>query len=364
MKSYKNLWNTFISDENIEESIRTVCKHKTTRKKFKDLYEHPEKYKKWIKGQALDYKNTKHKPIEIYDGIQRKKRRIVVPSFREQIIHHMVVNTLKPIIMRPMYRHSYGSIPGRGVHLAKKHIVKVISKGGRDVKYVLKMDISKYFESIPHDKLKSRVSKTIKDEQFLKVLFEIIDVTDKGIPLGFYTSQWFANWYLTDLDHYIKEELKAKYYFRYMDDMVIFGSNKRELHKTRDAIEIELEKLGLEMKNDWQVFRFNNGSKYRFLDFMGFRFYRNRVTLRRSIMFKASRKARKMSKKEKPTIYDIRQMLSYFGWLGNTNTYGAYAKWVKPYVSHKQMRRRISNYDRRKNNGLSSSTRNTGAKTA
>lgn len=346
MRTYKNLWDTFISDENIREAITNVCKHKTNRRKFKDLHDHPEKYMDWIRKEAMDFRNTKHTPIEIYDGIQRKKRTIIVPSFREQIIHHMIVNILKPIIMKPLYEHSYGSIPNRGAHLAKKNIQKVIRKGGRNIKYVLKMDVRKYFDSIPHDKLKELIAKKIKDERFKSILFEIVDVTEQGIPLGFYTSQWIANWYLSDLDHFIKEQLKAVYYYRYMDDMVIFGSNKRQLHSMREAIAKELEKLGLEMKDNWQVFRFENNGKYRFLDFMGFRFYRDRTTLRRSIFYKACRKARKIARKEKTTVYDARQMLSYIGWIDSTNTYGAYLKYIKPYVSFKRLRLKVSKHDK------------------
>ena len=363
MKSYNHLYEKFLSEENIDEAIKNVCRHKTTRTKFKDLHDNPEKYKPWIRKSAANFKNGEHTPLEIYDGIQRKKRTIIVPSFREQIVHHMAVNVLKPIFMRPMYEHSYGSIPGRGAHLAKKRIKKVISKGGRDIKYVLKMDVRKYFDSIPHDIIKAKLARLIRDEKFLAILYEIIDVTDKGIPLGFYTSQWFANWYLTNLDHYIKEVLRVKHYFRYMDDMVIFGSNKKRLHQVRRDIEAELAKLGLEMKGDWQIFRFENNGRYRFLDFMGFRFYRNRITLRRSIFYKACRKARKISQKDKATLFDARQMLSYLGWLDATDTYGAYMQYIKPYVCFRRLKKRIANYDRRLAHDISEGTRNTGRKT-
>lgn len=348
MKTYKNLWDIFVSDENIYEAIRNVCKHKTTRKKFKDLHDHPEKYIDWIRREALNFHNSGHTPLEIYDGIQRKKRTIIVPDFREQIVHHMAVNVLKPIIMKSMYYHSYGSIPGKGAHKAAAHIRKVIAKGGRDIKFVLKMDVRKYFDSVPHDKLMELIERKIKDTRFVALMREIVNVTDEGIPLGFYTSQWFANWFLSNLDHFIKERLHAKHYYRYMDDMVIFGSNKRRLHEMRRAIATELNKLGLEMKGNWQVFRFHNGKKYRFLDFMGFRFYRTRVTLRRSIMYRICRKAKAMSKKEKETIYDIRQMLSYLGWLKATDTYGIYIERVKPFVNFKRYKKRISSYDRRR----------------
>lgn len=216
------------------------------------------------------------------------------------------------------------------------------------------MDIKKFFDSIPHDILKHKLSKIIHDQKFLNLLFEIIDVTETGIPLGFYTSQWFANWYLQELDHYIKEELHAVYYMRYMDDMVIFGLNKRELHKMRKSIEEYLiNKLGLQLKENWQVFRFDylykGKHRGRCLDFMGFKFYRDKTILRKSIMYKATRKAKKISKKDKPTIYDIRQIMSYLGWIDCTDTYKMYETWIKPYISLKKCKKRISNHDRRKN---------------
>lgn len=264
----------------------------------------------------------------------------------------MIINVLKPIFEHGMYEHSYGSLPNRGAHKGKKLIEKWISHDRKNVKYCLKMDIRKFFNSIPHDIIKNKFTLLIHDKKFLKILHDVIDVVDGGIPLGFYTSQWFANWYLQDLDHYIKEKLGAVHYIRYMDDMVIFGSNKRKLHKIREKISEYLYKeLGVEMKDNWQVFRFDYikcGKHYgRCLDFMGFKFYRDKTTLRRTIMLKATRKAKKMSKKEKVTIYDIRQMLSYLGWIDCTDTYCMYETWIKPYVDFRYCKKRLSKYDKR-----------------
>lgn len=178
---------------------------------------------------------------------------------------------------------------------------------------------------------------------FLEILLEIINVNEQGLPLGFYTSQWLANWYLTDLDHYIKENLGAVHYMRYMDDMVIFGANKRKLHKMRIAIESYLNKsLGLQLKDNWQVFPM----KARFLDFMGFRFYRFKITMRRSILYKACRKAKRMAKK-KPTIYSIKQALSYLGWFSQTDTYNVFQERFAKYINIQEMKRRIARYDKR-----------------
>lgn len=105
-----------------------------------------------------------------------------------------------------------------------------------------------------------------------------------------------------------------------------------------------MKKLGLNLKDDWQVFRFENNGKYRFLDFMGFRFYRNRVTLRRKIFYKACRKARRLSKKKHITAHDSFSMLSYFGWIKSTDTYHAYLKYIKPYINTKTLKYKVSNY--------------------
>lgn len=343
MKSYSHLYEQFISDENIKLAIKNVCKHKLKRRRFKELHDNPEKYIDWIRAQAIDFHNDKHTPIQIYDGIQRKKRTIIVPTFREQIIHHMIVNILKPIIMKPLYEHSYGSIPKRGGTMGMKRIKKWLTHDARNTKYCLKMDIKKYFESVPHEIVIARLEKQIHDKKFLEILKEIMKVNEQGLPLGFYTSQWFANWYLTGLDHYIKEDLSASYYVRYMDDMVIFGANKRKLHKMRIAIDSFLRRmLGLRLKENWQVFPI----KARFLDFMGYRFYRNRITLRRSILYKACRKAKRMSKK-KPTIYSIKQALSYLGWFSQTNTYNVFEDRFARYINIQNLKRRMSRYDKR-----------------
>ena len=348
MKSYKNLWDKFISDENIELAIKNAKKGKSKRKSVRKYLDDPD-FSNKVKRYAMTFKNKSHTPKVIYDGIQRKKRTIIVPSFEEQVVHHMVVNVLKPIFSKPMYYHSYGSIPGKGAHRGKKSIEKFIRNQPKDCKYVLKMDISKYFDSIDHDILLARLRKIIRDDKFFAVIEEIISVTDKGIPLGFYTSQWIANWYLTELDHHIKEILKAKFYIRYMDDMVIFGSNKKKLHETRRDIADYLSiNLGLKLKDNWQVFRFDFDGRYRCLDFMGFKFYRNRTTLRRSIMLKASRKAKRMRKecgRNRLTIYTVRQMLSYLGWINCTNVYEFYFKFIKPYVNFGKLRKYVSRYD-------------------
>ena len=370
MKSVNHVYEIALSEEVRRIAVHNVLRNARKTREFKRYAGNEEETVKLAKDWIENYHNDSHKAVEIYDGITRKKRTIIVPTTRELIVQHCVVEALKPMFFRGMYRHSYASIPWRWVKSGNKvngcdqflkdirgayHGKKVIEKWMKDrknTKYILKMDIRHYFESIPHDKLKKMLSDRIHDEKMLKLLFTIIDVIPQGLPLGFYLSQWLSNWYLEGLDHYIKEKLGAIYYVRYMDDMVIPGSNKRRLHQMRKAVSEYLEsELGLELKDNWQIFRFSyekNGKTYgRDLDFMGYRFFRWKTIMRRSIMLKCTRKARRIAKKIKPTVYDARQMISYNGYLKHTDTHQMFNEWIRPFIDMNKLKNIVSRYDRR-----------------
>lgn len=368
MKSVNHVYEIAKSLTVRRTAVHNVLRNARKTREFKQYVgredETVEMAEEWIEN----YENDSHHAVEIYDGIGHKKRTIIVPTTKELIVQHCIVEALKPMFFRGMYRHSYASVPWRfirsgndkpvffkdvrGAHSGKKTIEKWM-KDRKNTKYVLKMDIRHYFESIPHDILKRKLAERIHDEKMINLMYKIIDVVPQGLPLGFYLSQWLSNWYLEGLDHYIKEKLGAKYYIRYMDDMVIFGSNKRKLHEMRKRIQRYLvEELSLTLKDNWQVFRFQyykDGKPYgRDLDFMGFRFYRYKTVLRRSIMLKCTRKAKRISKKEHPTVYDARQMMSYKGYLKATQTHNMYLKRIRPYVNFDRLAEIISIYDKRR----------------
>lgn len=322
MKTYKHVYDICISRENREISAIELYKSKRIKKIIAN--------KNYIKNDIIDkslywitnYNTVHHTPVYIKDNSSKKIRKIEVPTLQELSVQYNIVNALKPLFMTGMYEHSYASIPGKGAHKGKKVIEKWIKKDKINTKYILKIDIKHFFENISQEILFNKFKTYIKDEKMLSLLKKVILTSEKGIPLGFYTSQWFSNWYLQDLDHYIKEILHVKYYIRYMDDMVLFGCSKKKLHNDKKRIEIYLKKyLNLELKSNWQVFLFDWNGKGRDLNFMGFRFFRNRTLLRKSILYKASRKANKIYKKQKITSYDAMQMSSYLGWFKATDTY-------------------------------------------
>lgn len=131
------------------------------------------------------------------------------------------------------------------------------------------MDITKFYPSVDHNILKSIISRKIKDTKMLEILYEIIDsvngingIYGKGVPIGNYLSQYFANLYLTGFDHWCKEELKCRYYYRYADDIVISGESKAHLRNVLVAIKLYLKHvLKLGVKGNYQIFPVESRNK-------------------------------------------------------------------------------------------------------
>jgi hypothetical protein len=175
-----------------------------------------------------------------------------------------------------------------------------------------------YYPSIDQDILKQQMRTIFKDPNLLWLLDEIIDSVNSGIPIGNYLSQWFGNLYLTVMDRFVKEHLKIKHYFRYMDDVIILHDNKCELHTIRSDIENMIEqKLNLKLKSNYQIFP----TRVRGIDFVGYRFFGNHTRLRKSIATRLKR-----------AIRDMRKYIKCFGEIAYrhwcmVNSYRGWLKW-------------------------------------
>lgn len=131
------------------------------------------------------------------------------------------------------------------------------------------MDVHHFYHSVDRRKLIWMLAHKIKDKKYLKLTWEILQTCEQGLAIGFFICQWLANFYLEPLDRYITTLDGVKYSVRYMDDIVLFGPNKKKLHRARKAIAEYLQKrLRLQMKGNWQVFPL----KVRPLDYVGYRF--------------------------------------------------------------------------------------------
>lgn len=346
MKRVGYLYKEICSIENIQQAITNASKGKKERRVVRNIIEHRDEAAEAIRAMLIskEYKPKPYREFTIKDGPSRKERTIYCPAFYpDQIIHWAVMQVLQPVLMKSMYEFSCGSIPGRGMRYGQRHIERWLHRDHKNTKYCLKLDIKKYYPYINNAVLKQKFREKIKDTEALWLIDSIIDSHAEGLPIGNYTSQWWANFYLEGLDHYIKENLHIKYYLRYMDDMVLFGRNKKELHKARRLIAEFISPLGLTLKENWQVFK----ADARPVDFLGFRFYRNKTTLRRSNALRIRRRVKKAYRKGKVTVQDARAILSYLGWIKHSNSRWYFAVYIKPYINIKKLKEVIRNESRK-----------------
>lgn len=352
MKSYNHLWEALVSDDNIVEAIRTAARSKAKKnfrhRQLRMLAERPVDYIAEVRGWIENFQPQPHHIKTINDGISAKKREIVVPTYQELIVMHALLGVLKPIFLKGMYYHSYASIPGKGTHACVKVVKKWIQRDGRNTKYCMKLDIRHCFQSVPQDRLLSRLERTIHDRRVFNLLKQIIESEPEGLPLGFPTSHWLLNWYLTPLDHYIKQELEIRHYARFMDDMVLLGGSKRKLHKARWLVsKLLINEYRLELKSNWQLYRIDLHDTNQFLDFLGFKFYRTDVGLRSRVALRTQRVANRISKKSTPTVYDARRLLAYAGNANHCDRYSWFEQHLFRKASPSELRRLISNTARR-----------------
>ena len=331
-----NLYTKIVDFKNILQA----CKKAKKGKKFKKataIFE-LNLEKNIIKIQEIlinkSYRPSKYNDFYVTDS---KKRLISAAPYFDRVIHHALMNIIEPILCKSFIFDSYACVKGKGTHAAVKRYKKFMKNNT----YVLKCDIKKYFHNINHEILFNQIQNKIKCKETLWLIKTIIDsrfdqsfiqyfkndnlFTDinqkKGIPIGNLTSQIFANVYLNDLDHYVKEQLKYKFYIRYCDDFVLFGNFKKDLFTAKIKIQKYLDKYRLQLhENKSRVYNINDG-----VDFLGFRIFKNYSKVRKNIVHRFRKKLKKLQtkyKKDKIEIREISQVVkSFIGHAKHANSY-------------------------------------------
>ena len=254
----------------------------------------------------------KTSPYFVFKIREPKERTIYrLPYFPDRILHHAIMNITESIWVKILTVDTFSCIKDRGIHFAAKRL-KTDLKDVSGTRYCLKIDIKKYYPSIDHQILKEIIRRKIKDDRLLSLLDEIID-SAPGVPIGNYLSQYFANLYLAYFDHYVKEQLKVKYYYRYADDMVFLDASKERLHIIFDEVRIYLSSLKLTVKENWQISPVDS----RGIDFLGYKFFHGYMLMRKSIkqnMFRC------IKKNASDPARLMRSMASYYGWMKHCNS--------------------------------------------
>ena len=229
---------------------------------------------------------------------QPKLRRIEKSKYIDRIVHRWYVNSfIEPYFIPQFIETSYACLKGRGMHKACLDLQKAMKhcKNIWQEYYILKMDIKKYFENIDKNILYKILERKIKDKKVQWLTKEIIysNAGEKGLPIGNYTSQMFANIYLNEMDQYIKHNLKCKYYYRYMDDGALLVKTKEEakekLGKIRKFLE---ENLKLELNQKTQIFKSKQG-----VNFCGYKINEYRLKIRDRGKRKLKKKVKYLTKK-------------------------------------------------------------------
>lgn len=301
MKRQNNLYDQICSPENLRLADVKASKGKRRQRGVRAHRRNQEANLLQVERMLVN-ETYRTSPYYTFTIREPKERTIFqLPYFPDRIIHHAVMNILEPCFMRVFTADTYSCIKRKGIHAASRALRRALCDEA-GTQYCLKLDIKKFYPSVDHDILKALLRRKFKDRRLLNLLDGIIDSAD-GLPIGNYLSQYFANFYLTYFDHWLKEVKGVKYYFRYADDIVILAPDKVTLHALLADIKKYLTvELKLTVKQNYQVFPVDA----RGIDFVGYVHFHSHTRLRKTIK---KNFARKVFHGAKPLT-----IASYYGW--------------------------------------------------
>lgn len=337
MKRYGNLYPRIVDFENI-----LLAAHQAQRgKRFREnVLAFNYNLEGELAGLQQELINQTYQPgnYRIFYIKEPKSRMISAAPYRDRVVHHALCNLIVPIIEPTFIGDSYANRVGFGTHRALRRFIQFT----RSSRYVLQCDIQKYFPSIDHEILKSLLRRKIKCLDTLWLIDTIIDNSNeqlaaieyfdgddlltplqrrRGLPIGNLTSQFFANVYLNNFDHFVKEQLKARKYLRYVDDFALFSDERGYLAEACSAIEEDLAKLRLKIHPvKSKLFETKHGA-----NFVGFRILPDRIRVRTENLRRAKRRLKNMQSdyaQDKITLDKVSQSIqSWFAHLEHGDTW-------------------------------------------
>lgn len=335
MKRVGNLYGELISDSNLSKAIDNVNKSHHWKKGHKPnvctAWVHETKPERIKELRQIINGGFIQKAPHItrrYDASARKWRTVSEPvQWPDQYVHHALIQVLEPVMMRGMDHYCCGSIKKRGPLHAKNAIERWMVKDPKGTRYEFSGDIRHFYDSLTYDVVMARMKELIKDYRTLDLAHRVIK---DGIMIGAYTSQWFANTVLQPMDMMIRQSGLCTHYVRYMDNITVFGSNKRKLRKLKAQIESWLSEHDLTLKGDWQVFptvRADNGIG-RKPDAVGYKYGRGYTLPRKYNYFRIKRAVNRIRRKErqgrKISIRTANSIISRLGQLKHCNNCNLY----------------------------------------
>ncbi len=329
-KTIRNLYFKYLTYDKLLEAHFKSRKGKGYRKEIILFNLKQEEYIMWLL-EKLQNKTYKHGGYSTFYVTEPKLRKIEKSKYIDRIVHRWLVdNFLGPAFISQFISTSYACLKGKGMHKACLDLQKEMKHCQRiwNDYYILKMDIAKYFDNINKTILLKILKRKIKDKDVLWLIKEILyaQKREKGLEIGNYTSQMFANIYLNEIDQYIKHTLKVKYYFRYMDDSVLFVKTKQEAKEILEKIKTFLKmNLELELNKKTQIFKSKQG-----VNFCGYKINTYRLKIRNKGKRKLKEKVKQLKKDIKQGKMTSKEAYKYLaghlGYIKIANTYNLESK--------------------------------------
>ena len=334
------LYEKMIALENCIEAERRIAKNKPKNQMARRIARQAKKYgrrlhEKFLAGTIQFHENRETNITDSYKG---KTRHLKIPCLEDQAVEAAWLNIATPYIERRNYYYNCGSIPkagqSRAVDALKKWTTKI------NAKYAVTADIRKFYDTSPHWVVMRGLRRIFKDEKFLayaELMLSNMSGNGIGLAIGHPVSHWFANVAVMEIDHELRRRFPDVWFVRYMDNYGMICNNKRHLRKAFLFLKAEIEKLGMQIKHDWQLFPV----KARGIMFLSYRIYAGYTLIAKRLMFRIARKMRRA--KEHLSVHMAMGVVSYLGILKHCNSYTFKKERVYPYINQKTCRRLISN---------------------
>lgn len=214
---------------------------------------------------------------EVFVKYEPKRREIYKLPFRDRVVQWAIMQVLEPVWTPQFTSDTHACIRGRGIHSLLRQLRTDLRRDPDGTRYCLKIDVCKFYPSIDHGILKQVIRRKLKDPDVLWLLDGIID-SASGVPIGNYISQYFANLYLSELDHLLKEDVGVRYYYRYADDIVLLSDSKEYLSGVLVYINHYLnDSRLLTLKSNFQIYPVES----RGIDFVGYVTYHTHCLARK-----------------------------------------------------------------------------------
>lgn len=309
-----------------------IMSHKDFKKAFNNLiHDIAVSIYNEIDTQSITLEPIKY--IDKVDASSGKVRKIGLASIKQQVYDYIAVKACKHMFLNKIGTYQCASVKGRGQIYGKKTIEKWIRKNPKSCKWIWKGDVKKFYPSVPHNKLKRLLKRDVKNDTVIYILFTLINTYIKGLCIGSYLSQFLANYFLSYAYHYLSEQCFKVRHKRngtiqrvrlishllfYMDDVVIFGSSKKDLKLCIKALNNYLcVQLGLKIKNNEQLFKLDS----RPIDMMGYRIYTDKTTIRKRIFKRANKMICKYRSPDTiMSAKDAKSIMAYKGYFDNSDS--------------------------------------------